>query len=109
MDILYNFDDMDPLFPKIQCTYDGSYLLFVRPHDLTRDVPLGPSNFLPSQQSASSNRTSSILQPGGRTSFRRPSTALPPTTSGNESSRANVLSTIPTVEYDSDDSQVKRE
>ena len=29
VDILYNFVDMDPLFPKIQCTYDGTYLLFV--------------------------------------------------------------------------------
>ena len=46
VDILYNFVDMDPLFPKIQCAYDGTYLLFVRPHDLTRDVPLGPSNFV---------------------------------------------------------------
>jgi hypothetical protein len=46
VEILYNFVDMDPLLPKKQCTYDGTYLLFVRPNDLTRDVPSGPSNFL---------------------------------------------------------------
>ena len=108
VDILCNFVDMDPLFPKIKCAYDGTYLLFVRPHDLTRDVPLGSTNLIPSQPSVSSNRPSSILPTNGRNSLRRPSTALPPTTgSAAGSSRANALSTLPAVEYDSDDSQVK--
>ena len=109
VDILYNFVEMDPLFPKIQCAYDGTYLLFVRPHDLTRDVRSGPSNLIPSQSSVSFNRPSSILPTSGRNSLRRPSTALPPTTvSAAGSSRANALSILPAVEYDSDDSQVKK-
>ncbi len=32
----YNYVAMDPLFPKIQCEYTGTYLLLVRPHDVTR-------------------------------------------------------------------------
>jgi hypothetical protein len=109
VDILYNFVEMDPLFPEIQCVYDGTYLLFVRPHDLTRDVPSGPSNLIPSQSSVSSNRPSSILPTSGRNSLRRPTTALPPTTgSATGSSRANALAILPAVEYDSDDFQVKK-
>ena len=43
----------------------------------------------------------------GRNSLRRPSTALPPTT-GSAAGSSNALSTLPAVEYDSDDSQVKK-
>jgi hypothetical protein len=104
VDILYNFVEMDPLFPKIQCTYSGTYLLFVRLNDLNRDVPSGPSNFLPTHQSATSTHTSSMLQPVDRNSFRRPSAALPPTTGSTTtttgSSRAIVHSTTPAVGYD---------
>ena len=112
VDILYNFVDIDPLFPKIQCTYGGTYFLFVQPNDMTRDIPSVPSNFLPNQQSAASANASSNLRPADRNLFRRPSTTIPPTTSStttlNGSSRANVHSTSQAVEYDSDDSQVKK-
>jgi len=47
VDLLYNYVEMDPLFPKIQCEYTGTYLLFVRPHDVTRDAPSGPSTLIP--------------------------------------------------------------
>ena len=97
------------LSPKIKCAYDGTYLLFVRQKDLTRDVPINPSNVIPGQQLVPSNRSSSILPTSGRNSLRRPSTGLPPTTgSAAGSSRANALSILPAVEYDSDDSQVKK-
>ena len=62
VDILYNFVDMDPLFPKIQCTYEGTYLRFVQSHDLTRDNPSVPST----QQSATSTNTSSNLRTADR-------------------------------------------
>ena len=101
VDILYNFVDIDPLFPKIQCTYGGTYFLFVQPNDMTRDIPSVPSNFLPNQQSAASANTSSNLRPADRNLFRRPSTTIPPTTSSittlNGSSRANVHSTSQAV------------
>jgi len=112
VDILHNFVDIVPLFSKIQCTYNGTYLLFVHSNDSTRDDPSGPANFLPTQQSPTSTNTSSILRPVDRNSSRRPSTTLPPTTDStttvNGSSRANVHSTAPAVDYNSDDSQVKK-
>jgi hypothetical protein len=112
VDLLYNFVDIDPLFPKIQCAYTGTYLLFKRPHDVTRDAPAGPSTLIPRQQSSASTNTSSTLRPVDRTSSRRSSTTLPPTsgstTEVNGSTRAIVKSSSPAVEYDSDDSQIKK-
>jgi len=102
---------MDPLFPKIQCEYIGTYLLFVRPHDVTRDAPSGPSTLIPIEQSSASNNASSTLRPVGRTSFRRSSVNLPPTTGSmtevHGSTRA-IDKSSPGVEFDSDDSQVKK-
>jgi len=80
VDILYNFVDMDPLFPKIKCAYVGTYLLFVRQHDLTQDVPTTTSNVTHGQQLVPSNCSSAILPTSGRNSLRRPSTDLPSTT-----------------------------
>jgi hypothetical protein len=111
VDLLYNFVEMNPLFPKIQCEYTGTCLLFMRPHDVTRDAPSGPPNLIPTQQSSASNNASSTMRPVDRTSFRRSSTTLPPMTGSTAvlhgSTRA-IDKSSPVVEYDSDDSQVKK-
>ena len=74
-----------------------------------RQLVPSTSNVTQGRQLVPSNRSSAILPTSGRNSLRRPSTDLPSTTgSAAGSSRANDISILPAVEYDSDDSQVKK-
>jgi hypothetical protein len=73
------------------------------------DVPSGSSTLIPLQQSSNNDRSS--LRPLGHTSSRRSSTTLPPTTgstTGQHGSATAIDKSTPAVNYDSDDSQVRK-
>jgi hypothetical protein len=52
VDIFYNYVDMNPLFSKIACPYEGTYLLFSQEPISGMMAPVVPTSLLPLQQSS---------------------------------------------------------
>jgi len=121
-EVLYNYVDMDPLFMKIKCPYVGTYILFVQVPDQGQSLPTIPSPS-PYQHPSTSNRNLSGHQrvrpgPPQQQSSSNVSSSPRPSTNNARTSSTTALGVIPDVlqsgalapplNYDSDDSQVKK-
>jgi hypothetical protein len=123
LEVLCNYVVMDPMFPKIACPYEGTYILFSQIHNTAEQLATISSSSLSDQhQSNSSQHRSS--QPSGRPS----SLQHRPSANASSASRSTGAATgtqrtaprdttysarpsgasFPPTDYDSDDSQVKK-
>jgi DNA mismatch repair ATPase MutL len=108
---------MDPMFPKIACSYVGTYILFSPTPNTAEQLPTRPSP-LPSnqQQSDSTQQRSHQSSVPSHSLQHRPSANASSTSQSTGAAngqhrtapRDTTHTAQPTTDYDSDDSQVKK-
>ena len=125
VEVLYNYVVMEPLLSKMACPYVGTYILFSQSSDVPRSVASVTGSSSSHQQQSNSNqyRHHSVLPQGRPGSFQQQ-----PSANGSSASRSSDTapgtqrvatrvpttvaqptdSFVPTFDYDSDDSQVKK-
>jgi hypothetical protein len=124
VEVLYNYVEMNPLCQQIACPYVGTYILFSTSAGSVQPLPSDHSSNIPGQPSDQSSHTS-VLQSVRPNSLLRRQSAHSSTSSSSSStglshSRATLNDatlvalppalgfTSPRIDYDSDDSQVKK-
>jgi len=124
VEVLCNYVAMEPLFSKIQSPYVGTYILFTPTHDSGELLPpVSSSSLSHQQQSGSSQQSYRQLQvrpgslhqrqPTGATASAHssaPGAGLHRTSAHDSTFGAQPLrsSLVNPIDYDSDDSQVKK-
>jgi hypothetical protein len=126
VEVLCNYVAMEPMFSKIASPYVGTYILFIPVHDSGELLPTVPSSsHSHQQQSGSDQQSSRQLQVRPGSVQQRPSTGatasapFPAPGAGSHRTSAsdghgtlrvesNDHSFAQPVDYDSDDSQVKK-
>jgi hypothetical protein len=124
VEVLYNYVDMHSLFQRIACLYVGTYILFSTTGDSVHTLPSDLSPNIPDQNSTLPSHNSALQSARTNSLQRRPSANASSSSSssaaGQGHSRATSInsaivatpagagSTSQRVDYDSDDSQVKK-
>jgi hypothetical protein len=123
VEVLCNYVAMEPLFSKIAGPYVGTYILFIPVHDSCEPLPIVPSSSLSHQQQSGSDQQSSRqLQARPGSLQQRPSTGatasalssapnagLHQASAHDRTSDAQPSGSLARpMDYDSDDSQVKK-
>jgi hypothetical protein len=123
LEVLCNYVVMDPMFPKIACSYVGTYILFSPTPNTAERLTTRSSPSLSNQQQSDSSQQRSSQTSGQPSSLQqRPSANASSTSRSTGAATGHQRtaprdttnaaqpsgSSYPPTDYDSDDSQVKK-